>query len=58
MKDDRIYLFLDRRLGQFTHDSLSTVAGILEAEVAILDDLNALSPGIAQATLTILELAS
>lgn len=45
-------------LGQFTRDSLSTAVGILEAEVAILDDLNALSPGIAHATLTILELAN
>ncbi len=41
-------------LGQFSHDDLSTAAGMVQAEAAIVDDLNAIFPGINQSALSIL----
>lgn len=44
-------------LSQYNYDTFSTTAGILDAEAGIRDSLSALSSDIAQATLSILELA-
>ncbi len=43
-------------LSQYDYDTLNTATGILDAEAGIRDALRSLTPYIAQATLSILEL--